>query len=325
MKKIIGLGNALSDVLTVLKSDDLLADLNLPKGSMQLIDAKTSAAIQDKIKDGECFYVTGGSASNTISGLAALGNPCGFIGKIGEDKVGSFFDEDMQKHGVVTKMIKSTQPSGVCVSLVSPDGERTMATFLGAASEMTASDLKVEMFQGYDICHIEGYLVQNHEMIERAMQLAKEAGLKVSLDLASYNVVEENYDFIYRLVHQYVDIVFANEEEAKAFAKMAPEEAVDMIANLCEIAVVKLGKRGSLVKYQGETTHVDILGGVNAVDTTGAGDLFAAGFLYGYSNGYPMAKCGKIGSLVSGNIVKVVGAKLPAEKWAEMKSEIETY
>ena len=158
-------------------------------------------------------------------------------------------------------------------------------------------------------------------MIEAAMKMAKAAGAKVSLDLASYNVVEENLAFLKHAVKEYVDIVFANEEEAKAFAQREPEEALDYIAEMCEIAVVKLGKKGSLIKKDGKTVRVDILPGVTAIDTTGAGDLFASGFLYGLHKGYGMKECGEIGSLVSGHIVQVVGSKLDKEKWHELQVE----
>lgn len=314
----IGLGNALVDVLSVLESDALLEKLSLPKGSMQLIDNEISAQIMDGIKDREQHLVTGGSASNTISGLAALGAPCHFIGKIGEDETGKFFQSDMERHGVTTHLVKSELPSGVCISLVSPDSERTMATSLGAASTLTGDDFDPAWFEGVDLCHIEGYLVQNTEMIETAMKMAKAAGVKVSLDLASYNVVEANLEFLRRVVKEYVDIVFANEEEAKAFAQMDPEAAVDYIAEMCDIAVVKLGKKGSIVKRNGKSARIDILPNVTAIDTTGAGDLFASGFLYGLHMGYDMERCGKIGALVSGNIVQVIGAKMNEETWARI-------
>lgn len=317
----IGLGNALVDVLSVLDSDALLDQLSLPKGSMQLIDKEISAKIKEGIKNKEQHLVTGGSASNTISGLAAMGAPCHFIGKISDDEMGNFFQTDMEKHGVTTHLVKSELPTGTCISLVSPDSERTMCTNLGAASTLTGSDFDTAWFEGIDLCHIEGYLVQNTEMIETAMKMAKAAGAKVSLDLASYNVVEDNLEFLRRVVKEYVDIVFANEEEARAFAQMDPESAVDYIAEMCDIAVVKLGKKGSLVKRNGKKYTIKPLPNVKAIDTTAAGDLFAAGFLYGLHKGYGMQRCGDIGSLVSGNIVQVIGSKMSEETWKEILSK----
>lgn len=323
MKKIVGLGNALTDVLTVLKSDDLLAELSLPKGSMQLVDRTKSESISANIEEGNRYLVTGGSASNTITGLARLGVPVGFVGKVGTDEIGDFFVSDTEKNGIKPMLIRSQIPSGICVSLVSPDGERTMATYLGAACEMRTEDLKADMFSGYDYCHIEGYLVQSHELIEQAMRLAKQAGAKISLDLASYNVVEDNLDFLKRIAEEFVDIIFANEEEAKSFTGVEAEEAVHKIAEICEIAVVKLGAKGALVKKDGVCVEVPSMPGVKCVDTTGAGDLFASGFLYGLVSGRTMEECGKIGSVVGGNVVQIVGPKMDNERWDAIRRKID--
>lgn len=315
MKKILGLGNPLVDVLTVLESDDLLNDLSLPKGSMQLVDEKLSGKISSRIDKKERFLVTGGSASNTISGLAKLGVPVGFVGKVGNDEVGMFFQTDSEKNGVRSHLVRSSSPSGTCISLVSPDGERTMATYLGAACEMTPADLDENIFSGYDICHIEGYWVQNRDLILSAMQMAKKSGLKVSLDLASYNVVLENLDFLNQITRDYVDILFANEDEAKAFTGKEPEEALDEIADICEIAVVKLGSKGSYVKRKEKKYEVEAMSDVVCLDSTGAGDLYASGFLYGLTKNLPLDECGKIGSVVAGNVIQVIGPKLDDERW----------
>jgi len=308
--------------LTILESDDLLTDFSLPKGSMQLVDQELSGRISATLKNDNRFLVTGGSASNTISGLAKLGVPVGFVGKIGNDETGSFFQADSEKHGVKSYLVSCDLPSGVCISLVSPDGERTMATYLGAACEMTAGDLREEMFTGYDYFHIEGYLVQNRELIERAMQLAKKNGLKTSLDLASYNVVQDNLDFLNRMVRDYVDILFANEEEAKAFTGKEPEEALDDMASMCEIAVVKIGSKGSYIKRGDEKREVSPILDIVCLDSTGAGDLYASGFLYGLVNGLPLERCGQIGSLAAGNIVQVIGTKMDEECWNEIRQYI---
>jgi sugar/nucleoside kinase (ribokinase family) len=177
------------------------------------------------------------------------------------------------------------------------------------------------MFKGYDIFHIEGYLVQNHDLIRTAVKLAKEAGLKVSIDLASYNVVEENLDFLEEIIKEYVDIVFANEEEARAFTGKEPVDALIHISNHCDIAIVKVGKEGSHIK-SGDN-HVQIKPRLaNAIDTTGAGDLYASGFLFGLAKDYPLDVCGKIGSLVSGYVVEVLGAKMTDDVWVEIHSEV---
>jgi len=319
MKKILGLGNPLVDILTKLESDNLLSNFSLPKGSMQLIDSDISRKIAAELENDNRFLVTGGSASNTISGLAKLGVAVGFTGKIGNDEIGAFFLADSERNNVKSHLVRSNSPSGVCISLISPDGERTMATCLGAACEMTSDDLREEIFSGYDYCHIEGYWVLNRDLILTTMQMAKKNGLKISMDLASYNVVLENLDFLKQIVRDYVDILFANEEEAKAFTGKGPKEALDEIAGICEIAVVKLGAQGSYIKRGEEEHKIAALSDVVCLDTTGAGDLYASGFLYGLTKGLPTQECGKIGSLVSGNIIQVIGTKLDDEKWQEIK------
>lgn len=321
MKKILGMGNALTDILLQIENDDILSKLNLPKGSMQLIDTQKSAQIHSVCRDYTKKMATGGSAANTIYGITRLGLQTGLIGKVGRDEVGSFYTDDCKTNGITPHFLQSNTPSGNCTVLVSADGERTMCTFLGAACELEASDLSLTHFEGYDIFHIEGYLVQNHELIRTAVQLAKQAGLLVSIDLASYNVVEANLQFLKDIVKDYVDIVFANEEEARAFTGKEPHEAIIPISEHCEIAVVKVGKQGSFIKSGDVQVQIDPRLAV-CIDTTGAGDLYAAGFLYGLANDYSLDVCGKIGSLVSGCVVEVLGAKMSDETWNYIHSEI---
>ena len=324
MKKVLGMGNALTDILLQIENDSVLSQLNLPKGSMQLVDAHKSKEITDILSNITPKMATGGSASNTINGITRLGTSGGFIGKIGQDAVGSFFINDTVGNGVTPHLEYSGTASGQCTVLVSKDGERTLCTFLGAASELGATDLSPAMFRGYDIFHIEGYLVQNHDLIRTAVMMAKDAGLKVSIDLASYNVVESNLEFLQDIVRKYVDIVFANEEEARAFTGKEPQEALNSIAEICEIAIVKIGKEGSFVKSGNEQVqiHPHL---ANCIDTTGAGDLYAAGFLYGLANNYSLEVCGKIGSLVSGNVVEILGAKMSDEVWEDIKEKIKSF
>ena len=321
MKKILGMGNALTDILLQIDNDEVLFSLNLLKGGMQLINTERSQEINDAVSNYSKIMATGGSASNTINGITRLGMNGGFVGKIGKDDIGLFFTNDSVNNGVKPHLLLSETPSGRCTVLVTPDSERTLCTYLGAACELLASDLKPEMFRGYDIFHIEGYLVQNHDLIRTAVRLAKQEGLKVSVDLASYNVVEENLDFLLEIIHEYVDIVFANEEEARAFTGKEPEEALNIIAEHCDIAIVKVGKDGSFIK-SGDTKVQVQPRRANCIDTTGAGDLYASGFLFGLANNYSLEVCGQIGSLISGNVVEVLGAKMTDEVWETIHEEI---
>lgn len=318
MKKVLGLGNALTDVLLQV-SEDSLRELGLPKGSMNLITLEQAEQIQMHFASVRKRMVAGGSASNTITTISQLGGTAAFIGKIGNDEVGKFYREDMIKNGVTPILLtSSTQMSGCSVVLITPDGERTFATYLGAAADMHADDIKKEAFVGYDIFHIEGYLVQDKELIEKAMRLAKEAGCMVSLDLASYNVVNENQRFLKDLISKYVDIVFANEDESFAYTHLNPEESVAKLAQQCDIAVVKVGKRGSYVQQSNERYHIGAIT-TSCTDSTGAGDLYAGGFLHALSDGFDIRRCGEIGTIAAGRIVEVVGTKLSEDTWDEIR------
>ena len=322
MDKIIGLGNALVDVLATLKDDSLLTTMGLPKGSMQLIDEAKLQQIKDEFSQMKTHLATGGSAGNTILGLSCLGAATGFIGKVGNDTYGNFFRENLQKNNIQDNLLLSDLPSGVASTFISSDGERTFGTYLGAAASLKAEDLTLEMFKGYAYLYIEGYLVQDHDMILRAIKLAKEAGLQICLDMASYNIVEEDKEFFSLLINKYVDIVFANEEEAKAFTGKEPEEALEIIGKQCSIAIVKVGCRGSLIRKGTEEVKVDAIPVKKVLDTTGAGDYFSAGFLYGLTCGYSLEKCSKIGSILSGNVIQVIGTTIPKERWDEIKLNI---
>ncbi len=196
-----------------------------------------------------------------------------------------------------------------------------MATYLGAAADLKPEELTGEIFSNYSILYIEGYLVQDHRLIETAIDLARAGGLKIAIDLSSFNIVEENLEFLQKLISEKVDIVFANEEEALAFTGKEPKQAATDIASVCEIAVVKIGKAGSIIQRGEERVNVAIIK-AKALDTTGAGDNYAAGFLYGFTNGFSLEKCGRIAALVSGKAVEVMGAKLPDANWPDILKQI---
>ena len=308
MNKIIGLGNALVDVLAPLKNDEILKELELPKGSMTWVSEGKLLRIRELFKHIPTSLVTGGSAGNTIRALACLGADAGFIGKVGKDKYGDFYRQSLSGRGVDVHLIVSPDlPSGVA------------NTFISAAS-LCAEDLSADMFKGYAYLLVEGYLIQDHAMILRAIQLAKEAGLKICLDLASYNIVLEDRDFFRQLLEQHTDIVFANEEEAKAYTGEEAEAAVQALGSICHTAVVKVGKQGSIIRRGSETVQVPAIPVEKVVDTTGAGDYFAAGFLYGLTNGYTLEQSGKIGSLLAGEVIQVIGTELPAERWRHIRA-----
>lgn len=324
MDKIIGMGNALVDVLVRIDDDSLLGKLHLPKGSMQLIQENTLSEIRKYTSGMKIHRSTGGSAGNTVCALAALGANPGFIGKVGQDETGAFFGDTLRQRGVNALLATCDLPSGIASTFISTDGERTFGTYLGAAATLRAEDLSRKMFAGYNYLYIEGYLLQDHDLMLRAVQLAKEEGLQVCLDMASYNVVEAERDFFDQLIVKYVDIVFANESEALAYTGKAPHEALEEIASKCSIAVVKTGKEGSLVKKGTEVIQLLSCPVDNVLDTTGAGDFYAAGFMYGLTCGYSLEKCVQISTILATAVIQEVGTTLPAKKWDEIKLNIES-
>lgn len=321
MTKVLGIGNALVDILTMVEDESLMQALKLPKGSMQLVDGHRCNNIALATKGMRQSKASGGSAANTIHGLARLGVETAFIGHVGDDDTGHFFSSDMQQAGIKPLLFRSATPTGIANGLISPDGERTFATYLGAAIELSAAHLDEALFVGYDYLYVEGYLVQNEALLIKAMELAKTAGLKVVLDLASYNVVESNLPLLQRVMKDYVDIVFANEEEAKAFSGQEPQLALGMLAALCEVAIVKVGAKGSYVQRADEVVKVEAMA-AKAIDTTGAGDLFAAGFLFGLINGEGLRKAALTGAVLAGNVVEVVGPKMDDARWAAISKAI---
>ncbi len=319
MKRVIGIGNALTDMLVNLKNDAVLARFDLAKGSMSLVDATLQTEISKSVAGLPYSLSLGGSAGNTIRAMARLGCEVGFIGKVGHDKTGDFFVQALENLHVEPAVFRGTERSGKCVSLISPDGERTMVTHLGAALELSAPEIEPELFDGYDCLYVEGYLVQNHELIRKAARTAKECGLQVAIDLASFNIVAENREFLRELVRDYVDIIFANEDEAKTFTCEAePLNALQAISEMARLAVVKIGTRGALIKQGDEVVHVGIMAAAKRVDTTGAGDFYAAGFLAGLCDGLSLRQCGTIGAVTAGKVIEVVGTTFGEESWEEV-------
>jgi sugar/nucleoside kinase (ribokinase family) len=284
---------------------------------MQLVDENISGIINSGTRHLPRQIASGGSAANTIYGLARLGIQTSFVGKVGHDEFGKIFTRDLKNNKITPQLLKSNTPSGKAMALISPDTERTFATYLGAAVELSPEEINTGLFRGYDYFHVEGYLVQNHALIEKALALAKDLGLKISLDMASYNVVEANIEFLNHILEQYVDIVFANEEEAKSFTGSEPEEALIRFSELCDIAVVKTGKKGSLVKHGKSVNKISPIS-ASSKDTTGAGDLYAAGFIFGLIKGYSMENCGYAGSILAGKTIEVIGPKMSDDKWEEV-------
>jgi sugar/nucleoside kinase (ribokinase family) len=319
--KVLGMGNALVDIITRIDGDEILESFGLPRGSMTLVDLDTSNYIHSETAGMTKTKASGGSAANTIHGLSHLGVKTGFVGSVGDDEMGKFFKKDLMVNKITPLLFRSMKETGRAMTLISKDSERTFATYLGAAVDLTEEDISHEIFKDYDYFYIEGYLVQDKLMFEKALRLASRAGLKICMDLASYNIVESHVDFFKAMISEYVDILFANEEEIRALTGKSPEEGARETSRICDLIVIKLGAEGSFCLCREGLVRIGVRPS-KVIDTTGAGDLFAAGFIYGHLKGLPAETCGKMGAVLAGRIIELVGAKMDESHWEIMRREI---
>ncbi len=319
-KTITGIGSVLVDIL-IHCDDEFLNGCGAVKGGMiyvekEDIDNVIETALSTPV------HIPGGSACNTIIGLCKLGGKGKFIGKSGKDRMADFFESHLTKNNVLPHIIKTELPTGRVLSLITPDAQRSMLTFLGASARIESGDIDSKWFEDTAIFHIEGYLIFNRALVEYVMDAAKKSDALISIDLASFNVVEQSRDFLHEMVEKYVDILIANEDEARAFTGHDDEEkAIKAMTRKDCISVVKLGERGSLIGKDDKIFSVMPAGSRGVVDTTGAGDLWASGFFYGFVNGFPLDICGKMGSICGYEVCKVIGAKIPDQTWEKIKMD----
>ena len=317
-KLIVGVGSALVDIL-IHEDDEFIAKTGADKGGMTLVDnawiGRTLAMGSDS-----GTVVAGGSACNTIVGVGKLGGRARFVGKCGKDDYGRQYENDLVKQNVEPALLRSDLPTGRVLSVITPDAQRTMFTYLGASAETRPAEITADSFANAAVVHIEGYLLFNPDLIQTSLKAAKAAGAMVSMDLASFTVVEQFIDLLNKLVIDYVDILIANEDEARAYTGQTDESrALRALAEKAKLAVLKIGPRGSYVSCSGETIRVQPLGDGTALDTTGAGDLWAAGFLFGLVQGYPLEICGQLGSACGWEVCQVTGARIPEEGWLRIR------
>lgn len=323
MARILGMGNALMDIITHIPDDSILQELGMRKGDMHLVDIDTMRRALSLTKDFPRREMAGGSAANTIRSIAQLGIAAGFIGKVGRDGQGASVSQSLTDAGIRPLLHGSRARSGHALALVTPDIERTFATFLGAAGTLNTKDLSSADFVGFDFFHIEGFIVQNHALLEKALSIAKDLHQHVSIDLGSCSIVDENHSFLHRVLPEYVDIIFANQEEASAFTGKQSEEALNELARLCKVAVIKLGANGAMAKRGSEIAIAPALH-VPCVDTTGCGDHFNAGFLYGLIREWPLQQCVEFGCYMGACIIQSVGASMPEVLWPQIRAHAES-
>jgi len=327
--KIVGLGGAMVDTKVNLTEDQLKQlGVTTKGGSMLVNNAKELNAMLEKIVEfvgeDELLRVPGGSGCNVLKSLSALGANAGYISKVGNDKMGTMMREAL--------LSRQTQPylgvsenycTGEVLCLVTPDGERTMRGFLGATLDLNEKDIP-DLSDCHHM-HVEGYNVYDKPLTEAAFKAAKKAGLSISFDLGSFELVKNNRDYLIEVISKYVDICFANEEESTMLFEVdCPREALNKLSELCSVAVVTLGKEGCIVKQHDDSFHYPAVNRIiKPVDTTGAGDLFCAGFLYGFLHGHSLETAAKLGSMAGFHVIQSLTTELSDEVWRDIKSIIQ--
>jgi sugar/nucleoside kinase (ribokinase family) len=309
---VVGIGNALVDVITH-ETDAFLAEQHLVKGSMTLIDTDRAVHLYDAMGSG--LEMSGGSAANTMTGIASFGGSAAYIGKVADDQLGEVFGHDLRAVGVGFRNPPSAVgvPTGRCLIVVTPDAQRTMNTYLGVSALLGPEDVDDDLVARAKVVYLEGYLWDRPEAKEayrKAATVAHDAGGKVSLTLSDSFCVERHRTDFFELVEHQVDILFANEHELQALYQVDDfDDALQGVRGHCEIAAITRGKAGSVIVSGSELHVIDAHPVEAVVDTTGAGDLYASGFLYGYTHGEALADCGRLGSLAAAEVIAHVGAR----------------
>jgi sugar/nucleoside kinase (ribokinase family) len=320
--KVLGIGAALQDILAPVSDVFLQNYVQGRKGGMELVNAATAHELFKALRETPAS-VPGGSVTNTIKGLAKLDMPTRMLGKIGCDTLGASYVQALRQINVDTSVFKfsDTEPTGSCLCLVTPDAERTMRTCLGASATLTPGEVTLADFAGCTHACIEGYMIYNQPVLRHCLELARQADCVVAFDLSSPEVAGGFKLDLAELLANHVDILFANETEAAEFTGCKDErEALRSLSQYCETVAIKLGARGSLIFHKGEVTEIAPRL-VKAVDTTGAGDLWAAGFLYGHLLGWPIEQSGRLASVTAAAVVQQVGATIPDDVWTEIRLE----
>lgn len=321
MKKIdvLGIGNPLVDILISVDEKEV-KELGLAKGIMHLVDAPRQKRVLDAFRERSWTTELGGSAMNAVRILAALNAKTAFSGMIGSDVFGEQIRNRMKEVGIVARLGESDETTGTCAILITPDGERTMNTCLGASSLFSESLLPLEDIKKSKYLHFCGYewsTPNQTTAITRAISLAKENGVKVSFDLGDAFLVRANKEEFRRVVSEDADVVFANEEEAKMLYESVEAAGME-ISSSGATAVIKLGRKGAMVYKDGKSTSVHPVK-TSVIDTTAAGDMFAGGFLFGLVNDKPLAECGKMAAILASDVISRVGATVANEAITEVR------
>jgi sugar/nucleoside kinase (ribokinase family) len=310
--EVVGIGNAIVDVLA--HADEVFLDENgLNKGTMTLIDAAAAEALYARM--GPAVEVSGGSAANTIAAFASLGGKGGFIGKVANDQLGAIFRHDIRSLGIIfeTAPASNGPSTGRCLVLVTPDAHRTLQTFLGASAEIGPDDIDAELIACSQVTYLEGYLWDRpraKQAFEKAAEIAHAAGRRVALSLSDPFCVDRHRADFVRLVEQHVDILFANEDEIVSLYQVHSfAAALERVRAHCEVAALTCSEKGSIVVVDSAVHVIDAQAADQVVDTTGAGDAYAAGFLFGLTRNFDLETCGRLGGIAAAEVISHVGAR----------------
>ena len=322
--ELIGIGAPLVDLLLTVDEQFIERHVSGAKGGMEMVGPEEIEALVGKAKK-EPVRAAGGAASNTTIGCANLGIRSAFIGSVGADEFGAFYADTLLAQACEPRLIAHGElPTGRVLSLVTPDAQRTMRTCLAAAAALDPLAITPDMFRGAKVVMLEGYTLFNHDLTRAIAAATKAAGCELALDLASFEVVNFNRAVLEELLSGQVDLVFANEDEAKAWHPDGVEAALADLAGRTRMAVVKLGKDGALIQ-RGQDRIPVAAEMATAIDTTGAGDCWAAGFLAGYLRGLSLEQCGILGAKSGKAVVQVMGAQVPRDAWLHVKGYLDAW
>lgn len=309
---VVGLGNAIVDVIAQ-ADDGFVEKHNLPKGGMTLVDAAAAEALYADMGTGT--EMSGGSAANTMSGVASLGGTPAFFGRVCDDQLGAVFTHDIRAIGVAyeTAPAPNGEPTGRCLILVTPDAQRTMQTFLGSSAQFGPEDVDEDVIRAAEVTYLEGYLFDPapaKAAFRKAAEVAHAAGRKVALTLSDAFCVDRHRNEFRDLVDGHIDILFANEDEITSLYETSDfDTALKAVRGKCEIAALTRSEKGSVIVSGGETHHVAAEAVAKVVDTTGAGDLYAAGFLYGLTHGKSLPDSARMAGICAAEIISHIGAR----------------
>lgn len=319
MAHVLGVGAPILDHI-ILIDEETLHELPGTKEGMVQVEEQALQKLL-KLGHGHIPTIAGGSASNTVKAMSMLGWDASLLGKIGKDKYAAQVRESLSQHQVKQYFIESDITTSQVACLIIPNGSRTFRSFFGAGQHLEPHEIDEKFFKNQNVIHLEGYSLGIEDLPEKVVELAKKNGAKVSFDLGSFELVAKHRERIFNLIDLGIDFLFGNEKEMEELTQRSPEEACDLLRLGGKVVIITMGIKGSWLGNKDARVHAEAYP-VKAVDTTGAGDFYSAGFLHGYFQGKPLKTCGHIGSLLSAAVVQVYGTDLSPETWSALTTQI---